>query len=156
MQELILEKGLRRSEEYAEIRDVARARTLAALRSLDGNRKGQVARFLHEADLIGALRKGQVIEAIIDLRGADLSGAAGGTNQQLAQAKSLGGATLPDGTVMTEETWEEFKKCYRLIQVIVYPFLVFALADFLLLHYRVSGLYQKSITILIYKTLILR
>jgi uncharacterized protein YjbI with pentapeptide repeats len=106
---LILEKGLRRSEEYAEIRDVARARTLAALRSLDGNRKGQVARFLHEADLIGALRKGQVIEAIIDLRGADLSGAAGGTNQQLAQAKSLGGATLPDGTVMTKETWEEFK-----------------------------------------------
>jgi hypothetical protein len=52
------------------MRDVARARTLAALRSLDGNRKRQVARFLHEADLIGALRKGQVIEAIIDLRGA--------------------------------------------------------------------------------------
>jgi hypothetical protein len=53
MQELILDKGLRRSEKDAEIRDVARARTLAVLRSLDGNRKGQLVRFLHEADLIG-------------------------------------------------------------------------------------------------------
>jgi hypothetical protein len=56
MQELILDKGLRRSKEDAEIReemrDVARARTLAVLRSLDGNRKAQVARFLYEADLI--------------------------------------------------------------------------------------------------------
>ena len=34
MQELILEKGLRRSEKDAEIRDVARARTLTVLRSL--------------------------------------------------------------------------------------------------------------------------
>jgi hypothetical protein len=41
MQELILDKGLRKSEEDAEIRNVVRARTLAVLRSLDGNRKGQ-------------------------------------------------------------------------------------------------------------------
>src|SRR5918996_1276352 len=53
MQELILDKGLKRSKKDAEIRDVARVRTLAALRSLDSSRKGQVARFLHEADLIG-------------------------------------------------------------------------------------------------------
>jgi hypothetical protein len=32
------------------------------------------------------------------------------TNEQLAQAESLLGATLPDGTAMTEEAWEEFKK----------------------------------------------
>ena len=59
MQELILDKGLRRSEKDAEIRDVARARTLTVLRSLDGDRKGQVLRFLHEADLIGrSVREG--------------------------------------------------------------------------------------------------
>jgi uncharacterized protein YjbI with pentapeptide repeats len=237
MQELILDKGLRRSEKDAEIRDVARARTLTVLRSLDGNRKGQVVKFLHEANLIGkgesesqqryqvilAGKAIQVIEAIIDLRTADLSGAdlsnadlngvnlsnadlreanlsranltganlfsadlshanlsptaIGGaelmyanltganlrgtdltraslrqtnlsgadltgaylsranlrhaklsradlsganlrnvkdwTSEQLAQAGSLVGATLPDGTVMTEEGWEEFKKQYR-------------------------------------------
>jgi uncharacterized protein YjbI with pentapeptide repeats len=86
MQELILDKGLRRSQKdeeiKKEIRDVARTRTLAVLRSLDGNRKGQVVRFLHEADLIGNLlvveepeERPQVIEAIIDLQTADLNGA---------------------------------------------------------------------------------
>jgi uncharacterized protein YjbI with pentapeptide repeats len=53
-----------------------------------------------------------------DLRGAnlsftDLSGAKGWTNEQLAQAASLVGARLPDGTGMTEEAWEEFKQRYR-------------------------------------------
>jgi uncharacterized protein YjbI with pentapeptide repeats len=82
MQGLILDKGLRRSKKDAEIRDVARARTLAVLRSLDSNRRSQVVRFLHEADLIGEVveelhKERQVIgnEAIIDLVGADLSGA---------------------------------------------------------------------------------
>ena len=177
MQELILDKGLKRSKKDAEIRDVARVRTLAALRSLDSSRKGQVARFLHEADLIGKVvieesGERQVIEAIIDLGNADLEGAnlisarleganlisarleganlisanlisanltranlsgaslleanlgganlgganlrgaKGWTNEQLAQAASLVGATLPKGTVMTEEAWEEFKKRY--------------------------------------------
>jgi uncharacterized protein YjbI with pentapeptide repeats len=78
MQELILDKGLRRSEKDAEIRDVARARTLTVLRSLDGNQKGEVARFLYEADLIGKAGvsgEGRVIETtIIDLRDANLSG----------------------------------------------------------------------------------
>jgi hypothetical protein len=139
MQELILDKGLRRSEKDAEIRDVARARTLAVLRSLDGNRKGKVARFLHEAGLITGkvvreeLVERQVIGAIIDLSGADLSGAdlmgtdlshanlsdanlrdaKGWTDEQLAQAVSLVGAILPDGTKMTAEAWEEFKERYR-------------------------------------------
>jgi hypothetical protein len=159
MQELILDKGLRRSEEGAEIRNVARARTFAVLRSLGGNRKGKVARFLHEADLITGkvvreeLGEREVIGAIIDLGGVDLEGAdlmgtdlshanlfyanlshtnlfyanlshanlsganlrdaKGWTNEQLAQAESLVGATLPDETKMTEEGWEEFKKRYR-------------------------------------------
>jgi hypothetical protein len=53
MQELILDEGLRRPEKGAEIRSVSRARMLTALRSLDGNRKGQVVWFLYEAGLIG-------------------------------------------------------------------------------------------------------
>jgi uncharacterized protein YjbI with pentapeptide repeats len=96
-------------------------------------------RFLHEADLIGKTTREEseerrvIIEAIIDLqdvdlmganlrganlRNTDLRGARFWTNQQLAQAESLVGATLSDGTdpfhqTMTEEAWEEFKKRYR-------------------------------------------
>jgi uncharacterized protein YjbI with pentapeptide repeats len=47
-----------------------------------------------------------------NLSGANLSGAIGWTNEELAQAESLVEATMPDGTVMTEEAWEEFKKSY--------------------------------------------
>jgi hypothetical protein len=36
----------------------------------------------------------------------------GWTSEQLARALSLVGASLPDGTVMTEEDWEEFKNRY--------------------------------------------
>jgi uncharacterized protein YjbI with pentapeptide repeats len=77
MQGLIFDKRLRKSKKDAEIRNVARARTLTVLRGLDGDRKGQVVRFLHEADLIGKLEaeKRQVIEAIINLGDANLSGA---------------------------------------------------------------------------------
>jgi uncharacterized protein YjbI with pentapeptide repeats len=62
---------------------------------------------LSDADLRGAnLRGAYLIQA-------NLSGARGWTNKQLAQALSLLGATLPDGTVMTEEAWEEFMKRHR-------------------------------------------
>jgi uncharacterized protein YjbI with pentapeptide repeats len=50
---------------------------------------------------------------LADLSNADLSGAKEWFYEQLAQAKSLVGAILPDRTVMTEETWEEFKQRYR-------------------------------------------
>jgi hypothetical protein len=53
MKELILDKGLRKSEKDAEERNVARAMTLTVLRSLDGNRKGHILRFLYESNLIG-------------------------------------------------------------------------------------------------------
>jgi hypothetical protein len=148
MQELILDKGLRKSEKNAEIRDVARVRTLVVLRSLDGYRKTIldgyrktildgyrktiVVKFLYEAGLIGKVAREesgerQGIEAIIDLGDANLSGAhlrdaflrgviltgAWVTNEQLAEVRSLVGATLPDGRKMTAEGWEEFKTRYR-------------------------------------------
>jgi hypothetical protein len=55
MSELILDKDLRESKRDAAVRAAARARTLTVLRSLDGNRKGQVARFLYESGLIGGI-----------------------------------------------------------------------------------------------------
>jgi uncharacterized protein YjbI with pentapeptide repeats len=48
-----------------------------------------------------------------DLSHANLLSAEGWFNEQLAEARSLIGATLPNGTVMTEAGWEEFKKRYR-------------------------------------------
>jgi uncharacterized protein YjbI with pentapeptide repeats len=68
MTELLLDKGLRRSKAGAEVRDIARARTLTVLRGLEGAHKGILVRFLYEADLITE-------RDIIDLSGADLSGA---------------------------------------------------------------------------------
>ncbi len=182
MTELLLRKdGLRESQEGDEVRSIARTRTLAVLRSLDGHRKGQVVQFLYESDLIGpklvvvllngaGLDGAELVVANLDganligaylaradlrgakltranlsgaflssanligadlggaylagadltrakpmranlsganLYGADLSGAklhwadlsgAKVTDEQLAQAESLKGATLPDGT----------------------------------------------------------
>jgi uncharacterized protein YjbI with pentapeptide repeats len=54
------------------------------------------------------------LSSIFGLRCTNLRGATGWTNEQLAQAKSLVGALMPDGrTKMTEEAWEEFKRRYR-------------------------------------------
>ena len=69
MAALLLEEGLRDSEAGDEVRKIARTRTLAVVRRLDGKRKAEVVRFLHEAELI------QVDSPIVSLRGADLSGA---------------------------------------------------------------------------------
>jgi uncharacterized protein YjbI with pentapeptide repeats len=72
---------------------------------------------LRGAHLSGAVLRGAKLNGadLSDafLSGADLTGAKEWTNEQLAQASSLVGATLPDGTVIeTEEAWEEFKKRY--------------------------------------------
>ena len=73
MTELLLDKALRTSEEGDEVQAVARARTLTALRGLDGIRKGILLRFLYESGLIGGEHQsGQIISPVIDLRGADL------------------------------------------------------------------------------------
>jgi hypothetical protein len=143
MQELMLGKELETSA-VEEIRYDSRKGTLAVLRILDGNRKGQVLKFLYESKLIGKpireeagdrwargatiylqttdlsfadLRYANLNHANLrraDLSSADLFGVKGWTNEQLVQALFLVGATLPDGTVMTnQEAWEAFKKRYR-------------------------------------------
>jgi uncharacterized protein YjbI with pentapeptide repeats len=67
MTELLLEKGLRTSDEKAEVRGVARAWTLTVLLRLDGTRKKELLRFLFESGLIYREK------AVINLNGADFS-----------------------------------------------------------------------------------
>lgn len=69
MSELLLDKKLRTSKPDDEIRKIARVRTLATLRSLDGTRKGMLVQFLYDAGLIV---KGS---SIIELDDASLNGA---------------------------------------------------------------------------------
>jgi uncharacterized protein YjbI with pentapeptide repeats len=87
--ELLIYDGLRESPEDAEVRRIARARTLTILHGLDMVRKGSVFRFLYESgllekdkcviDLGGAnLRETLLLDAYLveaDLRGVDLRGA---------------------------------------------------------------------------------
>lgn len=115
---------------------VMRARTAATIRVLANvDHRNAVFGFLRDADLIGR-RMAQdgnddtqpngpkpvaLLERIV-LRGANLRGAnlrdadlrrATVTNQQLAQASSPVGATLPEGTVIEdEEQWQAFKAKY--------------------------------------------
>ena len=65
--QLLLDRNLKGSQPGSDVREAARARTLAVLRRVGKSRKGDVLQFLYEAGLI---YKGQ---AIIDLRDADLS-----------------------------------------------------------------------------------
>jgi uncharacterized protein YjbI with pentapeptide repeats len=194
MTALLLDRKLADSVPDDPIRDIARSSTLAAVRQLDGERKGILLEFLSEsnlvirssidpiislsgadlfdanlfgADLPGAdlfdanvswadlghanlssahlpgadlsfadLSSARLIDTNLELANlpgadltdanltdADLSGANlrdanlrsanGWNNKQLARAESLVGATMPDGTVMTEEAWEEFTNRYR-------------------------------------------
>jgi hypothetical protein len=71
MTQLLLEQDLRTSQP-AQV--IARARTLAVLRGLDGSRKGMLVRFLHEAELIQV--SSSITETpVINLHGADLRNA---------------------------------------------------------------------------------
>jgi uncharacterized protein YjbI with pentapeptide repeats len=67
MSELLLEKDLRKSGMDAEVRTIAHVRTLTVLRRLNGERKGDVLRFLCESGLI--IRG----KSIIDLHEADFT-----------------------------------------------------------------------------------
>lgn len=66
MSEFLLKNGLRTAPADATVRSVALARTLAVLRILDGEGRGQVLQYLADAGLIGRNR-------IINLRDADFS-----------------------------------------------------------------------------------
>jgi hypothetical protein len=65
MSDLLIKEMLRTSEEGAEVRDVARTRTLTVLRRLDPERKGALLLFLYGSKLV-------VGKGIINLSGADL------------------------------------------------------------------------------------
>ncbi|MFC1981620.1 pentapeptide repeat-containing protein [Chloroflexota bacterium] len=77
MTDLILSHDLgnskSKSKRFHEVRSIARARTLSALRNLDGWRKGQVVRFLYESGLID--KKPAIDLKLADLKGAELLGA---------------------------------------------------------------------------------
>jgi hypothetical protein len=60
MSDLVLHENLQEPKPDDAVRVIGRARTLAVLRSLDGNRKGQLLNFLNEADLI-TVKKGPVL-----------------------------------------------------------------------------------------------
>jgi uncharacterized protein YjbI with pentapeptide repeats len=66
MTELLLVNGLRESKEGAEVRSIARSRTLTTLRILDPIRKGLLLQFLRESGLIDE-------NHIINLKWANLS-----------------------------------------------------------------------------------
>jgi uncharacterized protein YjbI with pentapeptide repeats len=73
MSQLMLEGDLRSSQEYSEVRNLARARTRTVLARLDSRRKGSVVQFLYEASLID--KKSPLVSlSAVSLRGADLSG----------------------------------------------------------------------------------
>jgi uncharacterized protein YjbI with pentapeptide repeats len=71
MRELILDRHLFR-ETSDSARDVARTATLSTLRRLDGQRKGEVVKFLIEAELISMEGRAPFDIAGADLRSADL------------------------------------------------------------------------------------
>src|SRR6266480_6593949 len=70
MTELLLDKQLRTSEPDAEVRNVARVRTITILFQLDARRIGYVFSFLREAGLISNKPK----SSIVSLSHADLDG----------------------------------------------------------------------------------
>lgn len=74
-----------------QLSQIARARTLTVLRSLDGRRKGIVLQFLYDAKLIGYTSPSGTpgpSKTIVDLHGADLTGTSPG------EGASLGGIDL--------------------------------------------------------------
>src|SRR5215211_2848186 len=124
MSTLMLEKDLRNPEEDSEVRTLARARTLTVLRRVDTSHKDEIMQFLLEAALVhrvgesapvielgrADLREAHLREAGLryanlyganlssaHLRGADLSEAYGWTDEQIAAANTLEGATMPNG-----------------------------------------------------------
>ena len=115
MSDLLIKENLRNAKEDSEARIVARARTVSALRSLDGQRIAQLIQFLTESNLGGDtlltidLYQADLQKAhfgAVNLQRADLGEAnltyATVTPTRLSTAKSLDNATMPDGTKYEE------------------------------------------------------
>jgi uncharacterized protein YjbI with pentapeptide repeats len=105
MVELLIEYDLmdNKSEKHKMLSTIARTRTLAVLRSLDGRRKGQVIQFLHESGLIAPelvvvpLDEANLIQAYLpkaSLSKTNLSGAI--LNEADLRMANLSGASLTE------------------------------------------------------------
>jgi hypothetical protein len=113
---LLIEQPLRRASPGDNLSTVVRAQTLSVLEGLDPERKRILLLFLYESGLIykskpvvsliaAKLLGASLIEASLsgaDLSGADLSyanltDAKGWTREQMTAARSLAGATRPNG-----------------------------------------------------------
>ena len=110
MEVLLIEKGLRHSESGAEVRHIARARTVTTLQRLDLERQRQVFWFLYESRLLGNQNTERIVDVsdvdwssidlsngyleYIDLRDVDLSHAS-------LQATDLRGANL-ESTILCQ------------------------------------------------------
>jgi Pentapeptide repeats (8 copies) len=114
--ELLIEKPLRRASPGDNLSTVVRAQTLSVLEGLDPDRKRILLLFLYESGLIyerkrvvnlfaAKLNVAVLSEADLrvvdlgeaDLRRANLRGAVGLTDEQIAAAEYLDDATMPDG-----------------------------------------------------------
>ena len=102
MTDLLLNGYLRSTgSQETNVRNVAQARTLALLRSLDGKHKGEALQFLYDSGLVGSSR-------IVELKHSDLSGA------QLRQAilskgnfwqANMSGADLSGANLNGADLW---------------------------------------------------
>lgn len=88
--ELLLDKHLFENNGSNYARELARTRSLTALRLLDGKRKAQLLQFLYEARLIDA-------EPVIQLNGADLRGAS--LDEATLSGAELRGVYFSDATI---------------------------------------------------------
>jgi uncharacterized protein YjbI with pentapeptide repeats len=82
MSDLLLKEKLRSSEVDAEVRNVARVRTITVMAQLDGRRIGHVFAFLREAGLISTTTPK---DSVVDLRRANL-GAVNWSHAYLSEA----------------------------------------------------------------------
>jgi uncharacterized protein YjbI with pentapeptide repeats len=119
MVNLLLEHDLRDAEPDSDVVAIAQSQTFATLRKMDPQGKRTIAVFLRDAGLIQAPGGAEPIVGLAeadlsqvnlsnvdlrdanlegaDLSNADLSGAEGVTEEQVSQAASLEGTTMPTG-----------------------------------------------------------
>jgi hypothetical protein len=89
MTDMLIEGKLTGPSAIPAAKDIARTRTLAALRGLDGARKAQLLQFLYEAGLIGPA-------PVVQLNGADLGGAQ--LDESVLRGVELRGVYFPNAS----------------------------------------------------------